>query len=112
MVSQFTCPDYHGVLVQIEEGSIVRFRGHTGYACSMKSLICEVNRDRFGTVGTLRTVEERILLLRQMAKQAESVGALGDAAEFGRQADLAEKRLKPLRALVLDPKFFRHDDAK
>ncbi|MFJ3367974.1 hypothetical protein [Pseudomonas sp. NPDC086251] len=57
-------------------------------------------------------MEERIFLLRQMAKQAQSVGALCDAAEFGRQADLAEKRLKPLRALVLDLKFFRHDDAK
>lgn len=112
-VSQFTCPDCHGVLVQIEEGPIVRFRCHTGHAFSIKSLICEVNAAiDSGLWDTLRAVEERILLLRQMAQQANSVGAPGDAAECSRQADLAEKRLKPLRELVLDPKFFGHDDAK
>ena len=110
-VSKFTCPDCHGVLVQIEEGSIVRFRCHTGHAFSMKSLISEVN-DAIdaGLWDTLRAVEERILLLRQMAKKAEAVGASGDAAECTRQANVAEKRLKPLRELVLDPKFFGHDD--
>lgn len=110
-VSQFTCPDCHGVLVQIEEGSIVRFRCHTGHAFSIKSLICEVNEAiDTGLWDTLRAVEERILLLRQMAVQATTVGAAGDACECVRQADLAEKRLKPLRALVLDPKFSGHDD--
>ncbi|MFJ7281254.1 hypothetical protein [Pseudomonas sp. NPDC099000] len=112
-VSQFTCPDFHGVLVQIEEGSIVRFPCHTGHAFSMKSLICEVNEAiDTGLWDTLRAVEERILLLRQMAEQATAVGAAGDSTECSRQADLAEKRLKPLRALVLDPKFFGHDDDK
>jgi two-component system chemotaxis response regulator CheB len=42
-VSQFTCPNCHGVLVPIEEGSIVRFRCHTGHSFSMRSFICEVN---------------------------------------------------------------------
>jgi two-component system chemotaxis response regulator CheB len=112
-ISQFTCPDCHGVLVQIEEGSIVRFRCHTGHAFSVKSLICEVNEAiDTGLWDTLRAVEERILLLRQMAEQAMAVGAAGDAIECSRQAELAEKRLKPLRALVLDPKFFGHDDDK
>ena len=109
-VSQFTCPDCHGVLVQIEEGPIVRFRCHTGHAFSMKSLICEVNAAiDTGLWDTLRAVEERILLLRQMAGLARTSGASGDADECVRQADLAEQRLKPLRDLVLDPKFFGHD---
>ena len=109
-VSQFTCPDCHGVLVQIEEGPIVRFRCHTGHAFSMKSLICEVNAAiDTGLWDTLRAVEERILLLRQMAGLARTSGAGGDADECLRQADLAEQRLKPLRELVLDAKFFGHD---
>lgn len=37
-------------------------------------------------------MEKRVLLLRQMAEQAKSGGAPSDAAECGRQADLAEKR--------------------
>jgi two-component system chemotaxis response regulator CheB len=79
----------------------------------MKSLICEVNEAiDTGLWDTLRAVEERILLLRQMAEQAATVGAANDAAECTQQADLAEKRLMPLRELVLDPKLFGHDDAK
>lgn len=110
-VSKFTCPECHGVLVQIEEDSIVRFRCHTGHAFSLKSLICEVNEAiDAGLWDTLRAVEERILLLREMAEQATLAGASGDAAECVRKADLAEKRLKPLRELVLDPQFFGHDD--
>ncbi len=35
-VSNYTCPDCHGVLVQINEGSIVRFRCHTGHAFQSK----------------------------------------------------------------------------
>ena len=42
-VSAYTCPDCHGVLVQIEEGKVVRFRCHTGHAFSFKSLLAEIN---------------------------------------------------------------------
>ena len=42
-VSKYTCPEWHGVLVQIEEGKLVRFRCHTGHACSFRSLLVEVN---------------------------------------------------------------------
>jgi two-component system chemotaxis response regulator CheB len=42
-VSNYTCPECHGVLVQIEDGMLVRFRCHTGHAYSFKSLLVEVN---------------------------------------------------------------------
>jgi two-component system chemotaxis response regulator CheB len=42
-VSQYTCPDCHGVLVQIDEGPVVRFRCHPGDAFSLKTLLGEVN---------------------------------------------------------------------
>lgn len=45
-VSKYTCPDCHGVLVQIEEGPIVRFRCHTGHAFSLMTLLAEVSMSR------------------------------------------------------------------
>jgi len=112
-VSKYTCPDCHGVLVQIEEGLIVRFRCHTGHAFSLKTLIAEVNSAiDSGLWDTLRAVEERVMLLRQMADLAERDGSAESATEAARcrqQADDAEVRLKPLRELVLDPNFFGHD---
>jgi two-component system chemotaxis response regulator CheB len=109
-VSKYTCPDCHGVLVQIEEGSIVRFRCHTGHAFSLKTLIAEVN-DAIdtGLWDTLRAVEERVMLLHQMADLAGKAGAVNDANRLHALADETEHRLQPLRDLVLDPRFFGHD---
>ncbi|WP_029526285.1 chemotaxis protein CheB [Polaromonas glacialis] len=108
-VSKYTCPDCHGVLVQIEEGPIVRFRCHTGHAFSLKTLLAEINEaiDN-GLWATLRAVEERVMLLRQMQELAQGSGALEEAGQWRGQADESEKRLQPLRELVLDPGFFGH----
>jgi two-component system chemotaxis response regulator CheB len=109
-VSKYTCPDCHGVLVQVEEGSIVRFRCHTGHAFSMQTLLSEVNEaiDK-GLWDTLRAIEERVLLLRQMEDIARRAGKAVEADRCKAQADDALKRLQPLRDLVLDPRFFGHE---
>jgi two-component system chemotaxis response regulator CheB len=112
-VSKYTCPDCHGVLVQLEEGSIVRFRCHTGHSFSMKALMAEVNEsiDK-GLWDTLRAIEERIMLLRQTAAIAAASGAHSEADRCLRQAEDSEQRIRPLRDLVLDPGFFGHDPRK
>jgi len=108
-VSKYTCPDCHGVLVQIEEGSVVRFRCHTGHAFSLKSLIAEVNDAvDSGLWDTLRAVEERVMLMRQVAELAAAAGDTAEATRCTAQADEAEAKLQPLRALVLDSEFFGH----
>ena len=109
-VSKYTCPDCHGVLVEIEEGSLVRFRCHTGHAFSPASLIAEINAEiDNGLWEAIRSVEERILLIRQIARLNTEASRPAMAANFERQADDAEERLQSLRDLVLDPKFFGHD---
>jgi two-component system chemotaxis response regulator CheB len=109
-VSKYTCPDCHGVLVQIEEGSIVRFRCHTGHAFSLMTLLAEVNESiDTGLWDTLRAIEERVMLLRQMEQLARGSQRVAEADRCKLQADETEQRLKPLRELVLDPKFFGHD---
>ena len=112
-VSKYTCPDCHGVLVQIEEGSIVRFRCHTGHAFSLKTLIAEVNESiDNGLWDTLRAIEERVMLLRQIADLAELAGNHQEAQYSRDQANDAATRLKPLHDLVMDPSFFGHGPGK
>jgi two-component system chemotaxis response regulator CheB len=108
--SKYTCPDCHGVLVEITEGSIVRFRCHTGHAFSLMTLLAEVNEsiDK-GLWETLRAFEERVMLLRQMEALAHTRRHMTEAARWKQQADAMEHRIKPLREMVLDPKFFGHD---
>ena len=75
----------------------------------MKSIIAEVNESiDNGLWDTLRAIEERIMLLRQMADLVDRSAASHEAQSFRRQADDAERRLKPLRELVLDPEFLGH----
>jgi two-component system chemotaxis response regulator CheB len=110
-VSKYTCPDCHGVLVQIEEGSITRFRCHTGHAFSLQTLLAEVNESiDTGLWDTLRAIEERVMLLEQTAGLAEAAGRADDAHRCRSQAEEAKRRLKPIRELVLDSKFFGHAD--
>jgi len=106
-VSKYTCPECHGVLVQIEEGSGVRFRCHTGHAYSPKSLLVEVNDaiDK-GLWDAIRAIEERILLLRQRADIADAAGESNIALRLRDQAEQAKEKYQPLRALVLDSSFF------
>lgn len=105
-VSQYTCPDCHGVLVQIEEGSIVRFRCHTGHAFSLQTLLAEVSEsiDK-GLWDTIRAIEERVLLLRQISK-LEARNAPDQAKVTDKLADDSENSIKALKDLVLDVRLF------
>ena len=108
-VSEYTCPDCHGVLVQIEEGRIVRFCCHTGHAFSLKTLLAEVNKAIDNALwASLRAVEERALLLRHMGGLATKAGDEQTASECAAQADDASEGSETLRHLVLDPKLFGH----
>lgn len=107
--SKYTCPDCHGVLVEIEEGPILRFRCHTGHAFSLKTLLAEVNAAiDTGLWDTLRAVEERILLLGRMKELAEQSGSDRVSKSVGRQVEKDQKGAESLRALVLDDAMFGH----
>ena len=106
-VSTYTCPDCHGVLVQIEEGPIVRFRCHTGHAFTLKSLLAEINTSiDHGLWDAIRAIEERILLLRQTASLTVGQDAATRAEQLNALANEADAKLAPLRELVLDENFF------
>ena len=112
-ISRYTCPDCHGVLVQIEEGSIVRFRCHTGHAFSLMSLLSEVNEAiDTGLWDTLRAIEERVMLLRHMGEIAQAAGRHEEASTCKRQSEDTGARLKAIRDLVLDPAFFGHQQSR
>jgi two-component system, chemotaxis family, protein-glutamate methylesterase/glutaminase len=106
-VSSYTCPDCHGVLVQIEEGRIVRFRCHTGHAFTLKTLLAELDSAIDGGLwDAILAIEERIMLLRQTAGLATEQHSHAQATELQALADDADAKLEPLRRLVLDEKFF------
>lgn len=101
--SYFTCPECHGVLVQIEEGDMVRFRCHTGHAYSQETLLAEVNEAiELGIWNAVRIMDEKNLLLRQMAQQLANHANADLAQRFTVKADEVEQRSQLVRQFVLN----------
>jgi two-component system, chemotaxis family, protein-glutamate methylesterase/glutaminase len=108
--SSVTCPQCYGVMVRIEEGTIVRLRCHTGHAYSMRSLVADVNAEIDHSLwSTIRVIEERVFLLHEMAKLAKQEV---EAREYLKQARWAEQRVEQLRQIVMTPNELGHDAAE
>ena len=87
--SVFTCPECHGSMVAITDGSIRRFRCHTGHGFSEGSL-CERSLARVEETlwSVLAQLEERVTLLDEI-KTSPADPLLADDATQSRQ--LAKK---------------------
>lgn len=95
--SFFTCPECHGSMVEIKEGSIRRFRCHTGHAFSEPSLeaqgAAQVERTLWEAVAQL---EEQLVLLRQVHSPDE-------AGNLAQRIEQVEGFTRRVRELALDP---------
>jgi two-component system chemotaxis response regulator CheB len=66
--SSFTCPECHGVLLQVKDTSPLRFRCHVGHAFSAQTLVAAISQGMEEALWTAaRTLEEGGLLLQQLA---------------------------------------------
>jgi len=67
-VSRFTCPECHGALWEIEDGTMLRFRCHVGHAFSADAVLSAQGEETERMLGTLqRSHQERAALARKMA---------------------------------------------
>ena len=85
--SLFACPDCHGVMWEIHDGELVRFRCHVGHAYSAEimSVALDENLKRaFG--GALRALDERIALARKLEAEARKSGRTRIAESWGSKA--------------------------
>lgn len=90
--SIFACPECHGVLLSIKEGSNLRFRCHTGHAYSLETLLAEFTDQNEETLwGAIRSLEETVILLRRMADNL-------DRHEHGESADALRSKANQTQA--------------
>ena len=70
--SVFTCPECHGVLVQLKEGGRLRFRCHTGHAFTARSLLSDLRQSVEASLwNAVRAMDETVMLLEHLARHAE-----------------------------------------
>jgi two-component system chemotaxis response regulator CheB len=67
--SRFSCPECHGALWEIEDGSMLRFRCHVGHAFAADTVLASQGEEVDRLLGTLlRSHQERAALARRMAE--------------------------------------------
>jgi len=68
------CPECHGLLWEIKEGDLVRYRCHVGHAFTLEALEAEqaTELDR-ALASALRALDERIHVVHRLADEARKL---------------------------------------
>lgn len=100
--SQFGCPDCGGVLWEIKEGELVRYRCRVGHAWSAEGLIMSQGHQLDSALWTaLRALEESASLQSVMAARARKRGNDIMAAKYERDAHVSEEKATLIRNAIL-----------
>jgi len=101
-LTPLTCPECHGTLVRIKEGTLTRYRCHTGHGFTTKALLSGVAQTVEDSLwNAIRALEETVMLLDQAAQDLQAGGDL--AQDYQRQITQVKEQLDLLRPLVMGP---------
>jgi two-component system chemotaxis response regulator CheB len=104
--SVYSCPECGGVLWEIQDGKLLRFRCRVGHAFSAQSVMAEQSEalDKALWIA-LKTLEEKIDLLRRLAHQARDRERAWLAHSFEEKAAAAGKQANLLHKLIIQSKI-------
>ncbi|MBD2778422.1 chemotaxis protein CheB [Iningainema tapete] len=101
-LSPFTCPECHGVLMQLKEGNLIRFRCHTGHAYSLNTLLAEVTQSIEECLWDgIRTIEASEILISHTAKHLREMNEHEAADLLLQKAEDAKRRADLVRQAVM-----------
>src|SRR5262245_33352120 len=97
--SLFSCPDCGGVLYELEDGGLLRYRCRIGHAYSAESLHSAQSEAIDVALGSaLRALEERAVMSRRMARRLGS--GRGGFSRYTERADEADVHAALLRRVI------------
>ena len=103
--SVFSCPECGGVLWEIQDGGLVRFRCRVGHAYSIESMTAaQSERVEEALWTALKTLEESVSLSRRLAHQARERGQDWLAQRFEEKLRDAEQRAEMIRSVLFRDK--------
>ena len=97
--SPFACPECHGVLWEVKEGELLRFRcrvGHAYTADALRVAMSEATEDALW--ASMRALEEKAALLRRLAPRSASKLA----AAYREEAEAYDKHVESIRNILIE----------
>jgi two-component system chemotaxis response regulator CheB len=108
--SGFSCPECHGALFELQEGSYVRYRCRVGHAYSPDSLLADQSQSLEAALWiALRALEESSALAHRVAQRAHSRSQPIPAQRFTERAAEAERNAALIRQVLLGNKDLLSD---
>lgn len=96
------CPDCGGVLSEVQDAAVLRFRCQIGHAYSAECLNQQLDRPVQEALGVaLRTLDARATLLERMAEDARSKARTLTASEFDDRAKDYRRDAETIREALL-----------
>jgi len=101
--SNYACPECHGVLLQMKEGTLFRFRCHTGHAYSIESLLTDITEKMDDALwNSIRAFEEGELFMRHMAQHLGHGEDSQSAESILKRADETKRRAGLMRQAAVN----------
>jgi two-component system chemotaxis response regulator CheB len=99
--SMLSCPECGGVLWELQDGTLLRFRCRVGHAFSADNVLAEQGEivERALWVA-LKTLDEKVELSRRVAEQARKSGSEWLVQVFERRIQEAVKSAEAIRSLL------------
>ncbi|HZN96155.1 MAG TPA: chemotaxis protein CheB [Gemmatimonadales bacterium] len=101
ITSTMSCPECQGLLWEMKDQDLVRFRCRVGHAYSAEALLIHQSENLEAALWTaLRALEEHSALSRRLASRASSRGHARSASTFTEQAMDAEHHASVIRTVL------------
>jgi two-component system chemotaxis response regulator CheB len=109
-LTPLTCPECHGALVRLIEGSLVRFRCHTGHAYTASALLSEVTESVEAMLWqSMRGMEELTMILNGIGSHFERLNNEDAAEIFRNKAKDSSKRARVIHASIFRQEHYSED---
>ncbi len=100
--SPYACPECHGVLWELRDGNLLRFRCRVGHAYSGQSMLAEHAESLEDSLwAALRALEESAALARRLSGAAQRNNRPHSAAQFQGKAAEREHHAAQIREILL-----------
>jgi two-component system chemotaxis response regulator CheB len=110
-ITPYTCPECHGVLVELKEGGVPRFRCHTGHAYSVNNLLSEVTDYVEDAMwNTIRAIEESAMLLNRIATHTAEMRDPQTANLFKKKAEATQAHADIVRKALMEHQTLSEDN--